>query len=96
MSKQKNSFTIYTAQTDENPDSRNLSLSTFGPNSRHSVNRTTSRTRESPMPSSIPNPSSLLLGLAHPVRNDENSNQLLDSYAPALRQIFQLEENPAI
>src|SRR5712692_3416542 len=60
------------------------------------MNGATSRTRQPPMPPSIPNPSSLLLGLAHPVRNNENSNQLLDRHAPTLRQIFQLEENPAI
>lgn len=92
----KNSFTLYGANRRE-PYSTVLSFSAFRPNSRHSMNRATNWTRQSPMPSPIFNPSSLLLlGLAHPVRNDKNTNQLLDSYPPALRQIFQLQEYSTI
>src|SRR5260370_42249510 len=60
------------------------------------MDRTTSRTCQTPMPPSIPNPSILLLGLAHPVRNNENTNQLLDSHTPALRHLLQFQEYSTI
>src|SRR5712664_192309 len=92
MSKRKKSFTLYTAPNAENRDSRNLSLSTFRPNSRYSVNRAASGTRQPPMPSPILSSSSLFLRFAHPVRNHKNTNQLLYSNSPALRQLFQFQE----
>jgi len=60
------------------------------------MNRHTYRTRQSPMPPSIPSPSSLLLGLAHPVGNNKNTNQLLYSNSPTLRQLLQLQEYSTI
>src|SRR5712664_1965235 len=97
MSKQKKSFTlhaVYEQPLTKNP--RKLPFPALRPNRRQSKNRTTSRTRQPPMPPSIPNPSSLLLGLAHPVRNNKNTNQLLDSHTPALRQLLQFQEYSTI
>src|SRR2546425_7477302 len=45
------------------------------------------------MPPPILSPPNLLLRLPHPVRNNKNPNQLLDSNAPAPRQLLQLQEN---
>src|SRR5260370_13938062 len=87
----KNSFTPYGTNRRE-PYSTVLSFSTLWSNNRHSMNRATNWTRQSPMPSPILSPSSILLGLPHPVRNDKNTNELFDSYPPALREIFQLQE----
>jgi hypothetical protein len=60
------------------------------------MNRATSRTRQSPMPSPILKPLNIFLRLAHPVRNNKNANQLLDSHAPTLRQPLQLQEYSTI
>ena len=92
----KRSFTPYTARTAVKPNSRLLSLSTFWPNRRNRANWAADGTRQPPMPSSYLNPLNFLLRLAHPVRNNENPNQLLDSHTPTLSQILQFEENPAI
>ena len=96
MSKIKNSFTLYAAITAVKPNSSILSFSSFRPNRRNRLNRTPDRTGQPAMPSPILSPLNFFLRLAHPVRNNENPNQFLDSHAPFPRQILQIQENTTI
>ncbi len=89
---------LHTSRNDDycEPNSSVLTLSSFRPNGRNRANWASGRARQPPTSSSPLAPLNFLLRLAHPVRNNENPNQLLDSNPPALRQILQLEENPPI
>src|SRR5438105_14660674 len=73
-----------------------LPLSRLRPNRRHGMDRAASRTRQSPMPPSLISPSNFFLRLSHPVRNNEDTYQLLDGNAPTLRHLLQLKENTTI
>src|SRR2546430_10739579 len=77
-------------------DSRDLPFPALRPSRCQCMNRAASRTRQSPMPSSLLSPPVFLLRFPHPIRNNKNPNQLLDSHTPAPGQIFQLQENPTI
>src|SRR5205823_14893168 len=73
-----------------------LPLSPLRPNRRHRMDRAASRTRQSMMPPSLISPSDFFLRLSHPVRNNEDTYQLLDGHAPTLRHLLQLQENTTI
>src|SRR5437764_13905155 len=73
-----------------------LPLSPLRPNRRHRMDRATSRTRQSPMPPSLISASNFFLRLSHPVRNNEDTYQLLDRNAPTLGHLLQLQENTMI
>src|SRR6266581_4293171 len=83
------------ARSDENPN-RILPLAPLRPNRSNSLNWGASRTLQPAMPSPLLSPLKFFLRLAHPVRNHKNTNQLLDSNAPALRQLLQFQEYSTI
>src|SRR5207253_9238413 len=90
---------LHTLQGHLQPQKRNiesLPLSRLRPNRRHGMDRAASRTRQSPMPPSLISPSNFFLRLSHPVRNNEDTYQLLDGNAPTLRHLLQLQENTTI